>query len=263
MMSLVALGNTGIQVSRVGLGTVKFGRNEGVRYPKEFKLPDDQTIVNLLSAAREARVNLLDTAPAYGTSEMRLGKLLKNQRKEWVLCTKAGEEFVNGQSFYDFSASAIQRSIERSLKRLGTDYLDIVLIHSNGEDQKIIEQDAVFETLAEIKKAGKIRSFGMSTKTNEGGKLAVDHSDVVMVTYNPVEMNERAVIDYAHQKNKGIFIKKGLVSGHLDKIDGENPVFSAMRFIFAEPGVTSVILGTLSIDHFREDILWAAKALSR
>ena len=254
MMPKTFLGNSSIQVSRVGLGTVKLGRNQGVKYPTAFQLPSDEDIQTLLACARELGINLLDTAPAYGSSEERLGKLLHGVRTDWIICTKVGEEFVAGQSQFDFTEEGMRRSVERSLKRLQTDYLDIVLVHSNGEDVKLIEEYGVFAILSELKQAGLIRAFGMSTKTVAGGMLAVDQSDVVMVTYNPVETTERPVIAYANQKNKGVLIKKALASGHVDKIAAQDPVGEAMRFIFAEPGVSSVIVGTLSPEHLRESV---------
>ncbi len=255
MMAKVMLGGTKIFVSRIGLGTAKFGRNQKMHYPQPFELPSDKKILELLSCAKEAGINLLDTAPAYGVSEERLGKLLQGQRHEWIISTKVGEEFINGESHFDFSPQATRYSIERSLQRLNTDYLDIVFVHSNGEDQKIIQENAIFPVLNELKKAGLVRAFGMSTKTVVGGMLAVDQADVVMVTYNPVHTEEQAVIVRAHKKNKGVFIKKSLASGYLQKISADNPVRTAMRFIFQEPGVHSVIVGTLNPKHLCEIVM--------
>lgn len=249
------LGQTDLTVSAIGLGTVKFGRNEGVRYPHSFALPTDQDILNLLSDAKELGINLLDTAPAYGTSETRLGSLLVGQREDWVLCSKAGEEFVEGNSFFDFSAKAIRHSVERSLKRLKTDYIDILLIHSDGNDCHIIEIDQVFLTLEKLKQAGMIRAYGMSTKTIAGGMLAVEQSDVVMVTYNPLQAEEQAVIRHAESHQKGVLIKKALASGHLQKIAEKNPVQTALKFIFQEKGVSSVIIGTLNPVHLKEVVI--------
>ena len=76
MLSRRQLGATGLEVSRLALGTVKFGRNEGVRYPQPFELPSDAQLDTLIGCAAELGVNLLDTAPAYGHSETRLGRLL-------------------------------------------------------------------------------------------------------------------------------------------------------------------------------------------
>ena len=84
------LGSTDIFLSPLGLGTVKFGRNQQVKYPQPFDLPDDKTIITLLNCARDLNVNLIDTAPAYCESENRLGQLLKNDRKNWIIATKVG-----------------------------------------------------------------------------------------------------------------------------------------------------------------------------
>lgn len=207
------LGQTDIDVSVLGLGTVKFGRNQGVKYPEPFSIPDDRQLESLLTIAKELGINLLDTAPAYGTSEERVGKLIKGTRKDWVISTKVGEEFVNGESQFDFSRAATTTSIERSLKRLGTDYLDVVLIHSNGDDEKIMQSTDVFATLADLKDQGKIRAFGMSTKTVAGGIEVLNHSDLAMVTYYPGYTDEIDVIRHAEKQQKGILIKKALASG--------------------------------------------------
>jgi aryl-alcohol dehydrogenase-like predicted oxidoreductase len=240
------LGQTDIDVSVIGLGTVKFGRNQGVKYPQAFELPTDGEIADLIAVAKELGINLLDTAPAYGSSEERLGKVLRGCREGWVISTKVGEEFINGESRYDFSADAIAKSVERSLQRLYTDYLDIVLVHSNGDDEKIIRENDVFTVLDELKQAGKIRAFGFSGKTITGGKLAIDRADVAMVSLNPQYIEEREVIAYAKEKQKGILIKKAFASGHL-------PAAESLRFILAEPGVTSVIIGTLNAEHLKEN----------
>jgi len=257
------LGSTGIEISALGLGTVKFGRNQGVKYPAHFELPDDKSLLNLLSCASDLGINFLDTAPAYGVSEERLGKLLQGQRQQWIVATKAGEEYIDGKSVFDFSAMGLVKSAERSLRRLQSEYLDIVLIHSSGEDEHIIHEDGVFDTLQRLKEQGKIRAFGMSTKTVAGGLLAVDHADVVMVTYYPGYADELPVIEHARKKRKGILIKKALASGHLQQIATENPVAASMRFIFSEPGVTSVVVGTINPEHLRENVRAAESALEK
>src|SRR5690606_15903758 len=161
-----------LSVSALGLGTVKLGRNEQVKYPASFTIPDDAAVRSLLAQARELGINLLDTAPAYGNSEERLGQLL-TQRNDWVIVTKTGEEFVNGTSHFDFSGAHTRLSIERSLRRLRTDYLDIVLIHSDGNDEAILQQGECVAALQECKRKGLIRAIGMSTKTVAGGLRAV------------------------------------------------------------------------------------------
>ncbi|HNL92483.1 MAG TPA: aldo/keto reductase, partial [Pseudomonadales bacterium] len=203
-----ALGSTGMQVSVLGFGTVKLGRTEGVKYPQAFTVPDDKEARALLDLSRDLGINLIDTAPAYGNSEERLGKLLKTDRKQWLICSKVGEEFLDGQSTFDFSAAHTRMSVERSLRRLQTDYIDMVLVHSDGNDLDIIQNSEALETLAELKQRGWIRAFGMSTKTVAGGLLAAEQSDVVMVTYNLNEQADVAVLDYCREHNKGALIKK-------------------------------------------------------
>lgn len=248
------LGNTGITVSTLGLGTVKFGRNQGVKYPQAFEIPDDQHLMQLLHTARDLGINLIDTAPAYGNSETRLGTLLSGDRKNWVIVSKVGEEFVNGDSLYDFTPEHAEKSIKRSLKRLNTDYIDIVLVHSDGNDVYNIQNFGILDFLSELKKQGLIRAFGMSTKTVEGGILAIQQSDVVMVTYNPIETAEQPVIAKAFELNKGVLIKKALASGHIQKIPGSDPVKTSLTFILQEPGVSSIILGTLDPTHLAHNV---------
>ncbi len=97
------LGSTGLS-EPLGLGTVKLGRDQGVKYPSGFQIPDDDEARQLLKLTRDLGINLIDTAPAYGRSEERLGPLLRGQRHEWVIVSKVGEEFEAGQSRHDFSA---------------------------------------------------------------------------------------------------------------------------------------------------------------
>lgn len=254
MLKKNKLGQTDIEVSTLGLGTVKFGRNQQVHFPEAFSLPTDKAIQELLSIAQQAGINLLDTAPAYGSSEERLGNLLAGQRHHWIISTKVGEEFVDGQSHFNYTENNVRQSIERSLKRLKTDYLDIVLVHSNGEDKKIIEDTGVFNVLTHLKTQGFIRAFGMSTKTVAGGLLTIQHADVVMVTYHPAYIDEQAVITKAYQSNKGVFIKKALASGHLQKIALQEPVHASFNFILQEPGISSIIVGTLNKEHLLHNI---------
>ena len=251
---------TGLEVSCLGLGTVKIGRNQEVKYPSGFSLPSDEEVSALIGQAKELGINFIDTAPAYGSSEQRLGRLLK-QRQDWIICSKVGEEFTAGQSYYDFSAEHTQRSIERSLRDIGTDYLDIVLIHSDGQDCKILESSDCPETLFRLKEKGLIKAVGMSTKTVDGGMKAAETLDLVMVTYNPSMQDDAIVIDHALALEKGILVKKALNSGH-DCIAGDGNESSAgtsftkqnLRFALDKEGVTSVIVGTINLQHLQENV---------
>jgi aryl-alcohol dehydrogenase-like predicted oxidoreductase len=254
-MQRVKLANSDIEVSILGLGTVKLGRNNAVKYPQPFPIPNDQEAHTILKTALDAGINLLDTAPAYGNSEERLGYLLKNQQKDWVISTKVGELFdpTTGKSHYNFTPEHIQESIETSLRTLQREALDIVLIHSNGEDEKIIREDGALDVLHHLKQKGLIRAVGMSTKTVNGGILAVDHSDIVMVTHNLQYQEELAVIKHANTKKKGIFIKKAFASGHSTLTPHEDNVQTSFNCIYQHAGVSSIILGSINPQHIIEN----------
>lgn len=244
-MEMRILGDTGIKVSLLGLGTVKIGRNEGVKYPRGFDLPDDDAVMALLDAARALGINLLDTAPAYGLSEERLGKLLPGRREDWVIVTKAGETFENGASRFDFSAGAIRASVERSLKRLRTDCVDAVLLHSDGEDEAGDRFLPAVEELASLKARGLIRASGFSGKTVAGFDRLMNHVDLLMATYNPDYTAEADVIARAARAGKGVLIKKALASGH-----AHDPA-KALAMAATLPGVSSIVVGTLSPANLR------------
>lgn len=289
MLPQTQLGKTDIRISRLGLGTVKLGRNQSVKYPEAFELPSDADARQLLHCARDYGINLLDTAPAYGVSEERLGYLLRGERKDWVICTKAGEEFSRdydgglgdneGISNFDFEPTALRKSVERSLRRLRTDYLDIVLIHSDGNDEHLIHHHQVLHTLSELKRAGWIRAFGMSTKTVEGGQICAQEADLVMATFDPTQEDDLALMQSCATHKTGVLLKKIFNSGHLltgtpvrsDAPNGENAknsksintiIEQQMKVIFAQTAVNSAIIGTLNCQHLRSNVQCALLGLA-
>jgi len=248
-----ALGSTGMEVSVLGLGTVKIGRNQQVKYPSGFELPDDGAVIELFELARSLGINFIDTAPAYGSSEQRLGELLPD-RDDWIIMTKVGEIFENGQSRFDFSFEHTVSSVQQSLKKLKRDVLDIVLVHSDGNDMEIIRNESAFEALEMLKNQGLIKAYGMSSKTVEGGCWVVENCDVVMATANLEYDDERPVLELAEKLNKGVIIKKGLQSGHADKASGGSGVEKAFRHILSLPGVSSMIVGTINKHHLQHNV---------
>lgn len=252
-------GKAGKKVSILGLGTVKFGRNQGVKYPEGegFTLPTDAEVSSLLDLCINHGINLLDTAPAYGISEERLGVIMGARREKFFIVTKTGEEFLNGASQYIFTKDHTRMSVERSLKWLKTDILDCVLVHSSRNDIEVIEKTDVLETLSYMKAEGKIRNFGVSTYTVEGGLLALQKSDAVMVAYNKNDQSQKPVIDAAAKMGKAVLIKKALASGHVGALGdvGEN-----LRFIAGTKGVTSIVFGSLRPENIVSNIKALLKA---
>lgn len=284
MMPRKRLGRTDIEVSTFGLGTVKFGRTQSLKYPETFSLPSDEQIRALLGCARDMGVNFLDTAPSYGYSEERLGDLLWKERKHWVISTKVGEEFEaskffdEGVSRFDFSAKHTRVSVERSLRRLRTDYLDLVLIHSDGNDLEVLQNTGALHTLQQLKQEGWIRALGISSKTPEGGLAAAEVCDAVMLVYNRDYTDEKAVIDKCVQQGAAVLLKKVLASGHIchdappvsaetgnsaeprEQDQEEDPIQSALNFAYAPPGVTSAIIGTVNLQHLHANLIKALRA---
>lgn len=243
-MELRPLGSSGLMVSPLGLGTTKLGRNEKVKYPQSFELPSDADVRELFATARHAGINLIDTAPAYGTSEARIGALLPDPQS-WVVATKVGETFEDGRSSFDFSARAIRDSVARSCRLLRRERLDVVLLHCDDDDVAVLQDGEALRALTDLRREGRIAAVGASTKTVRGGFAAVTLCDVVMLAYNRADRSQRPVIDAAMRAGKGVLIKKPLDSGH----DGDPG--AALAAIAAEPGIDSAIVGTVNRDHLR------------
>ena len=236
------LGRTGIDVSVLGLGTVAIGRSTGLRYPKRVHRPSDTDASALIDAAVVHGVTLLDTAPAYGDAETRLGHLLKGRRDQFVLVTKTGEAYDGRRSSFDFSRDATLLSIERSLRALGTDCLDCVLLHSDGRDEARLVDTGALEALHARKQAGDIRAVGASTKTLPGLRALAPYVDVLMVTLGDAEDVEAAQAA-ASAHGCGILVKKALDSGFAE--DRPRALQSASAHAF----VSSVVVGTINPAH--------------
>jgi aryl-alcohol dehydrogenase-like predicted oxidoreductase len=247
------LGRTGFLVSPIAFGGFKIGRSEKTKYPTAYDLPDEVEVATLLNGLLESGINYFDTAPAYGLSEERIGRILSSRRAEIVLATKVGETFAAGQSNYDFSTNAIRASVERSLRRLKTDVIDVLLLHSDGRDQWIQTETDAVPVLAQFKTRGLVRAIGLSGKTTEGARTALEWADVIMVEYHLNDRSHEEVIVAAAQRGVGVVVKKGLASGHLAAAD-------AVRFVVTNPNVAALVIGGLNLAHFQANI---AAALCR
>ena len=256
-MALRNLGSSGLLVSEIGFGAFKIGRNRKTKYPEPYELPDQSQVDQLLGSLLDAGLNLIDTAPAYGTSEQRIGRFLgsSGRREEVVLCTKVGELFEDGQSRYDFTATAVEASIDRSLRTLGVERLDVVNVHSDGRDLEIIGDTEVLEVLDRRRERGDVRAIGFSGKTLEGNRAALAHEvgvDLLMVELNLEERSQLPLLREAGQRGVGILVKKGLASGRASARE-------SLRWLLAAPEISSVVVGSRSATHMLENIELAGR----
>jgi len=253
-----SLGRSGLNVTPVGFGTFKLGRNEEIKYPDGYDLPSDEEASQVLNGVLDLGVNILDTAPAYGCSEERIGNILSKRRSEFVLCTKAGEQWAEGGSHYDFSPSAVRASLEGSLERLQVDHVDILLIHSDGRDLEHQADGLLPGLLQALRDEGKAGLIGFSGKTPEGITAAIDWSDVVMLEYNYQEQDMEESIRRAADHGVGVLIKKGLGSGHLD---GARALEFLLRDAPVKDAIGSIIIGSRSLERMARNVALADELL--
>jgi 1-deoxyxylulose-5-phosphate synthase len=159
-MEYVKLGNTGLDVSKLCLGCMSFGDAE--KWIHQWVLDEEQSR-SIIKKALELGINFFDTANVYsmGTSEEFLGRALKDyaNRDEVVLATKVHGRMHQGPNGAGLSRKAIMSEIDKSLKRLGTDYIDLYIIHRWDYNTPIEE---TMEALHDVVKAGKARYIGAS-----------------------------------------------------------------------------------------------------
>ena len=129
-MDFTYLGKCGLRVSRICLGTMDFGGGM-----------DEATARQVVDVAREAQVNFIDTADAYtkGASETILGKLIEEDRDNWLLATKVGQQDGPPHHKMGMSRKWMMEAIDASLKRLQTDYVDIYYMHHRDRDTPLGE----------------------------------------------------------------------------------------------------------------------------
>jgi aryl-alcohol dehydrogenase-like predicted oxidoreductase len=237
----------GKKISKIALGTVKFGRNQQVKYPVEFEIPDNKKIENLLLLAKNSGINSLDTAPAYGLAEKRIGEILNKDTDNWIIGTKVGEVFQNGQSFFDFTYDTTIKSIDNSLNNLRRNNLDYVLLHSDGNDSKAL-QSAACEVLFKLRSLGVINKIGISCKTSAGFIEAINLGcDIIMIELNLNCISNRQLCLLAEKNNIKVLVKKALNSGHAN-------VLNTFNWLASESSITSIVLGTISSDHLEQNL---------
>tara|TARA_Y100001934_G_scaffold49663_1_gene60450 strand:+ start:4756 stop:5700 length:945 start_codon:yes stop_codon:yes gene_type:complete len=199
-MEFRQLGNTDMQLSVISFGASSLG--------SEFVPVDLQDALQSVPTALDCGMNFIDTSPYYGRGigEVLLGIALKGiPRDQYYLGTKLGRYH---ESHFDFSAKRVRESVDVSLHRLGTDYLDIILCHDIEfvEMQQVV--DETIPALREIQQQGKVRYIGMSGYPMKIFKFVLDQTDLdVVLSYNHYTLQNTMFGDLApYLKEKGVGI---------------------------------------------------------
>ncbi|GIQ70954.1 aldo/keto reductase [Xylanibacillus composti] len=209
------LGSTDLQVSVIGVGTWQFGGEWGLTY-------SDQEAAAVLDAAKEAGINLIDTAECYGdhTSERFIGQWLRSQKREdWVIATKFGHKFHDQfDRTNHWSAEEVLSQLEDSLRSLQTDYVDLYQFHS-GPDE-MFDNDELWTMLDKQVQAGKIRNLGISIGSNQNihqtDAATKVNAKAIQVVYNRLERQPEAeVFPSCIHQDLGVLARVPLASGYL------------------------------------------------
>ncbi len=214
------LGNSGLEVSSLSYGASALG---GV-----FSDINESEGIQAVHTALDMGVNYIDVSPAYGNTkaEVVLGKALKERnRAEYHLSTKAGKFCTPGEyggHLFDYSKSAIRRSVKESMQRLGTDYLDIVYLHDIEYDSLSHVEQALgegIETLKDLKRAGAIGSYGLSTYPMDLWRTVLESVDLdVVMTHSHYCLSDTQLLsltDICEARGIGLVNSSPLLMGVL------------------------------------------------
>lgn len=282
------LGATSIEVSEIGFGTWGLG---GTSYGPV----DDNESVRALQRAFDLGITFYDTADLYGNghSETILGKALGAKRKQIIIGTKGGTLPHSGFHMpQDFSPQYIRGALEASLKRLGTDYIDLYQLHSPKLEE--IQGQELRATLEELKAAGKILEYGISVRAPKDGVAAIQAMNFRTVQANFNLIDQRAIecglLSLAQEKGIGVIARTplcfGFLTGNLKETTsfaegdhrklwpkaqlkrwadavalfeklyqskGNTPAQLALRFCLSAPGISTVIPGMMNVKEVEEN----------
>ena len=250
-----SLGRTGLDVSEIGLGAGPLGGNE----------LDDVAAIRLVHAALDLGVTLVDTAPSYGRSEVRIGVALRHRRSGVVLSTKLG---YGVPGIADWTGPCITAGIDAALARLDTSWLDVAHLHSCPLD--VLARGDVVEALAHAVRVGKVR---VAAYSGDGVALgwAIDSGLFGAVQCSINLADQRALdgsVARAAERGIGVLAKRTLANAAWRDVDrpvapdraeywgrlramampppGAVAAEHAVRFVLAQPGVSSALVGTTS-----------------
>ena len=274
-MQMIDFGATGFEVSRLGFGMAEVG---------SYTLSDTTEAGRILGSALDAGINFLDTAECYGNSEELLGRTVSHRRHEFVLATKVGHTGPDNVGPL-WTADTARKTIDRSLSRLRTDYVDLLQIHAHSIDWPDAEE--VIEVALEAKRAGKTRLVGYSQE-NEQAESAVESGlfDALQTSFNLVDQSARyGLFEKARARGMGIIAKRPIANAVWSRVlagdrgEGEagrsadrlrrarvmvemgplpgapdDPIALALGFVYAHPDAHTSIVGTQSHAHMLDNI---------
>jgi len=265
-------GSTDMEVSLLGFGGAEIG----------FEGADVATVERLLGSALDAGLNMIDTAECYKDSEELIGKTISHRRNEYFLFTKCGH--ASGLDGADWDPKLLAASIDRSLKRLKTDYVDVVHLHSCSED--ILRRGDVIDVLKRAKEQGKTRYIGYSGDHTaalyaiECGAFDSLETSVNIADQEAIELT----LPKAKARGMGVIAKRPIANAawKYDSLPGveyhrtywerlqklnydflnrpmQEIVSTALRFTMAQPGVCTAIVGTAKPDRWVENAMLVAQ----
>lgn len=225
------IGQSDLKASVVSLGTWAIGGGSW------WGENDDSESIRTIHEAIDQGINLVDTAPVYGFghSEEVVGKAIKDRRSKVLISTKCGLRWTDQEGSYYFSRDgkdvyknvskrAIREDVEMSLKRLGTDYIDVYFTHWQSVEPFLVPVSETMEALNELKKEGKIRAIGASNVTAEHIKEYTQYGqlDIIQEKYSIIDRrieNELLPLAKQHQITLQAYspLEQGLLTGKMTK----------------------------------------------
>jgi len=275
-MRYVSLGETGLQVSRLALGTAAFGiERYGIQGADEPPIVEKKEAIRLVRATIDAGFNLFDTARSYGESESVLGEALANE-SHCVVATKVSiPPDISVRSSADQSC-AVRKSLETSLRALRRDTLDIVQIHNATRD--VLEKTEILGVLQCARQQGNLRFVGASVYGEDAALAAVGTGcvDVLQIAVNLLDQRMLCkVVPQAEKANTGVLARSAFLKGALTERarllppslvalsgaanrlrDALGETWGglpsvAVRFCLSLPGIHSVLLGLRNISELQ------------
>lgn len=214
-------GRTGLDVSAVGFGCWEVGGGYGQ--------VDEAAFGDAVSRALDLGINCFDTAEGYGmgASERALGKALGSRRDEAIVVTKFGMNYKDKPKFRDSSRERVIASIDKSLENLGTDYVDVYLVHWPDRETPFEE---TMGALADIVREGKVRFIGVSNFRPEEIEACMQYGriDVVQYGYNMFDRRmQREILPYCEENGIGFMAYGSLAYGLLTGTFSEDQDFGS------------------------------------